>query len=137
MTEKMDKKIDKDKISTPELHFSLQALGQISLIKENDYTLANKSFRIKITGKGCDGFKYSTAFTEEIPEDFKILVGEKKIPVLLDPFTAFYLQRGEVDYFHDFETDQEGFVVSNYDQENFHGKFWKDAPELIPPQMNP
>ena len=34
------------------------AVRQIQLMQENDYTLEGHSFRIKIGGKGCEGFTH-------------------------------------------------------------------------------
>ena len=44
------------------------AFEQIRLIKSNDFTLDGHSFRLKIGGKGCDGFTYDTGFSQSDEE---------------------------------------------------------------------
>ena len=51
----------------------------------------------------------------------------------LDPFCAFYLQRGEVAYAV-LESGEDGFMVNNAEQERYQGKFWRNDKQLIPPQ---
>lgn len=120
-----------DKKLKPRLKISRNAYEQIRLIKENDFYLAKKSFRVQISGKGCDGFEYSTAFTEKDKND--VVLKFKDFQVLMDSFTAFYLIESKLDYMYDEEADSDGFVVTNERQSLFEGKFWKDSPELIPP----
>ena len=49
-----------------------EALVQIALIHEHDYTVTDKVFRLKIDGKECDGFRYFTGFTEKDPSDLTL-----------------------------------------------------------------
>ncbi len=116
-------KIDKDCITYPKVYFTNFAKEQLKLIVENDFTLKGKYLRILISGKGCDGFKYSVGFADLNDDNFE---------VIMDPFTAFYLQNTEVDYVLDLETGDEGFVVTNKDQKKYHGKFWKKNNDLVP-----
>ena len=135
--------VDKNKIKTPKITLSTEAKRQLSLYMANDYTTRGKYLRLKVTGKGCDGFTYSSFFDQERVDDFLVPVyvrEDSKTTILLDPFSAFYMQSIFLDYmFEPFEVDnqepQEGFVIANAAQEQFHGKFWKDQEELIPPQL--
>lgn len=106
------------------------AADQIQLILENDFTLGGKVFRITIDGKGCDGFTYATGFTNADENDTVITSRETRVHI--DPFTAFYLKKGALDYGFDTQGSEDGFIVTNFDQGNFEGKFWKDNEGLEP-----
>jgi Fe-S cluster assembly iron-binding protein IscA len=119
-----------------DLIISDSAVRQIQLIQENDYTLHGLCFRIKIGGKGCDGFTYETGFSAVDPQD---LIIKKEFPliafhleILMDPFTAFYSQKVELDYLFEETTNEEGFVVKNSSQKDHRGKFFKDESKLPP-----
>jgi Fe-S cluster assembly iron-binding protein IscA len=112
------------------------AVRQIQLMQVNDYTLEGLQFRIKIGGKGCDGFTYDTGFSEKHEDD---LVVEKEYPlinfklqILVDPFTAFYTQEFTLDYLLDAQNNEEGFIVSNAADGQHKGKFFKDTTRLPP-----
>lgn len=131
--------VDPSQIATPEVIFTNQALSQLRLIIENDFTLKGKYFRLLISGKGCDGFTYSVGFTDWIEEDLLIPIKDQNnqiqenVEIVMDPFTAFYLQKCSVDYIQDFANNSEGFVIKNENQKNFAGKFWRQDEEKIPP----
>ena len=111
----------------PNIHLTEQAIAQIKLILENDFTLEGQSLRVHISGKECDGFTYSIGFQKPIENDISIPcpeIGEKHY-IIMDPFSAFYLKEVTVDFVQDFEKDIEGFVVTNHKQEDYHGKFWR------------
>ena len=112
------------------------AVRQIQLMQSHDYTLEGLLFRIKIGGKGCDGFTYDTGFSEQHSDD---LVIEKNYPLinfnlklLIDPFTAFYTQDFTLDYLLDAQNNEEGFVVLNAADGQHKGKFFKDISKLPP-----
>jgi iron-sulfur cluster insertion protein len=112
------------------------AVRQIQLMQNNDYTLEGLSFRIKIGGKGCEGFTYDAGFSEADPDD---LVIEQNYPLinfrltlLMDPFTAFYTQELTLDYLLDTASNQEGFIVQNAADGQHRGKFFKDESRLPP-----
>lgn len=132
----MDSTVDKNSVEKPIVQFSDLAKSQLSLIIENDFTLAGKYFRLLISGKGCSGFDYSVGFTELHTDDFMISV-DKDLEVILDPFTAFYLQNCSVDYVIDNETHDEGFTVTNNNQKEFSGKFWKTDDTKVPETVAP
>lgn len=135
--------IDRAQIPTPQISITQEAFQQLSLIWENDVTLKGKYFRLLISGKGCDGFTYSVGFTDWQDDDFLVqLQSENKdddsfksndLAVVLDPFTAFYLQKGTIDYLQDFTNNNEGFTIENHNQKEFAGKFWRKDETKIPP----
>ena len=135
--------VDKNKIKIPKVTLSREAKRQLALFLEHDYTTKGKCLRLKITGKGCDGLTYSSFFDQERVDDFSISVElspEIKTTLLMDPFSAFYMQNVFLDYvFEPFTLDnqepQEGFMIVNSAQEQYQGKFWKGQEELVPPQI--
>lgn len=129
--------IDRESIAIPTITLTQRAMDQLSLMVENDFTLAGKYFRIVISGKGCDGFTYSVGFTDKREDDFSIRVtNTEELEIIIDSFAAFYLGETVVDYIFEEENGNEGFTVTNLDQKKFHGKFWKKNKDLIPPQVN-
>ncbi len=120
----------------PIITFTSNAISQLKLIEENDFTLKGKYLRVLISGKGCDGFKYSIGFTDLHKDDINIVVeNDDTIEVIVDPFTAFYLGLTQVDYKQDFISGEEGFVVTNNDQKKYYGKFWRKDETLIPTKL--
>ncbi len=117
-----------------QIEVSLAALMQIKLILANDFTLKGKCFRLTIGGKGCDGFTYQTGFTDANEKDHVLIYtlpnDKELIEIHLDPFTFHYFKQGKIDYLLNTETNEEGFVVENYDQNKYHGKFFKDKSTL-------
>lgn len=136
-----DTKVDLSQVTLPEVNISPKAISQLKLIIENDFTLKGKYLRLLISGKGCDGFSYSVGFTDWNMDDMEIEVKtsneetHENLKVIMDPFTAFYLQNCSVDYVEDFANNNEGFVVTNDNQKNFSGKFWKKDEQKVPPTV--
>jgi iron-sulfur cluster insertion protein len=127
------KKID---ISDIKLFVTDSAIRQIKVMQENDYTLEGLSFRIKIGGKGCEGFTYDTGFSELHGDDLVVrqsypLIGFE-LTILMDPFTAFYTQELTLDYLLDPSNNEEGFIVKNAADGQHRGKFFKDESRLPP-----
>lgn len=128
-----------DKLISPsdiQLLITDSAVRQIQLMQENDYTLEGLQFRIKIGGKGCGGFTYDTGFSERHEDDLIItksypLIGFE-LTLLMDPFTAFYTQEATLDYLLDTTSNEEGFVVTNAQEREHKGKFYKDESKLPP-----
>ncbi len=112
------------------------AVRQIQVMQDNDYTLEGMSFRIKIGGKGCEGFTYDTGFSEPHPDDLMLRMSypviDFELTVLMDPFTAFYTQELSLDYLLDTSSNEEGFIVNNAADGQHRGKFFKDE-GLLPP----
>ncbi|EQC51502.1 iron-sulfur cluster assembly accessory protein [Bacteriovorax sp. DB6_IX] len=130
-------RINRKDIVLPTVTFTEVALEQLTLMLENDFTLSGKYLRILISGKGCDGFTYSVGFTDIEDEDFSVRISnDEALEVIIDPFAAFYLGDTRVDYVQDFQNDREGFVVYNKDQKKYHGKFWRENKELVPPMVH-
>lgn len=127
--------IDRSQVKLPILNFTKIAQEQLELMLENDFTLQGKYLRILISGKGCEGFKYSIGFHDLNDDDFLIPVEEMNIEVAIDPFTAFYLSETEIDYQFNYVNDEEGFVVTNKQQDEFQGKFWRKDKSKIPPKV--
>lgn len=127
----MDNKVKliKSQLKPIKLTLTHEAVRQIKLIQENDYTLEGKVFKIKISGKGCNGFEYATCFDAKAEDDISVIVDQ--IEVALDPFTAFYLYEGHVDYIVQPENNIDGFTVKNHNENLFQGKFFKDD-SLVP-----
>jgi iron-sulfur cluster insertion protein len=129
--------VDPKKVPTPKIELTAMAKSQLELLMENDFTLKGLYLRLLISGKGCDGFTYSVGFTEWHQDDIKVSstcgTSEEQIEILMDPFTAFYLQKSSVDYVQDFANNNEGFVVTNLNQKTFAGKFWRSDETKVPP----
>ena len=125
-------------LKTPKLTISDAAFQQILLIQRHDYTLTGMSFRVKIGGKGCNGFTYETGFSAKRPDDVIIrhtaVSFESKqnesIELLMDPFTAFYSQVASLDYV--LNAEEEGFKLTNHNESLYQGKFYKDT-TMVPP----
>lgn len=112
------------------------AVRQIQLMQNHDYTLEGLKFRIKIGGKGCEGFTYDTGFSEAHEDDLIVKLHYPTINYTLelhiDPFTAFYTQSFTLDYLLDPQSHEEGFVVKNDADGQHRGKFFKDETRLPP-----
>lgn len=112
------------------------AVRQIQLMQDHDYTLEGLLFRIKIGGKGCEGFTYDTGFSELHPDDLVITQEYPLInftlKVLIDPFTAYYTQEATLDYLLDISNNEEGFILTNAADGQHRGKFFKDEEKLPP-----
>jgi len=112
------------------------AVRQIQLMQNNDYTLEGLKFRIKIGGKGCEGFTYDTGFSEPHEDDLVVKLSYPQInydlEILIDPFSAFYTQSFTLDYLLDTQTHEEGFVITNAADGQHRGKFFKDDSKLPP-----
>jgi len=119
----IDISIDKVTIEITE-----NAIRQICLIRENDYTLDNQVFRLKIDGKGCQGFDYAIGFADQHVDDLVLNVQkpDHQASLHLDPFTAYYCSEGTIDYIQDFEHDTEGFHFENKNEKQYRGKFFKN-----------
>ena len=137
MEQMVMEKLDRDQIDLPTIKFSQQAKEQLSLMLEHDFTLKEKSLRILISGKGCHGFDYQVGFDEIKEDDFitRLDLDNKNIQVIMDPFSAHYLQECIVDYILDLEQNIDGFVVVNLNQKEFAGKFWKEDSSKVPPTL--
>lgn len=112
-----------------DLDLSRAAYEQIKLIMENDYTMQDNFFRLKIGGKGCDGFTYELGFTEKDGEDLELKYED--LIILIDPFTFHYCKEGYIDFLLNPKTNEDGFIFVNKNEDKYHGKFFKDE-EMVP-----
>jgi iron-sulfur cluster insertion protein len=119
---------------TVDLFITDSAALQIQLMKRHDFTLTGQEFRVHIKGKGCNGFDYSCGFTPVEENDIftPFIIQDKTYFIIMNKFTAFYTQKLKIDYLLDVDTNEEGFIVENLNQETYHGKFYKDS-TLLPP----
>ena len=114
------------------INFTRKAQEQLKLIREHDYTLEGQYFRLKIDGKGCNGFEYALGFTPKFSEDIEFpIIGTEDI-MLIDSFTAHYCDQGEIDFLCDPENEQEGFYYTNPREKEYRGKFFKNEEKLPP-----
>ena len=82
---------------------------------------SEKSLRLYIEGKNCDGFSYGVTFDIQQPND--VIFNYEGINVIVDPESIVFLQGSTIDWVDD-ERGQ-GFDVSNPNQSKFRGKFFK------------
>lgn len=114
------------------IDISNAAASQIELMIENDFTLQDHIFRVKIGGKGCDGFEYHTGFS--LPHEDDIILEYAKFKLHIDPFTAYYSKEASLDYLLNPNNNEDGFIFINYNEQNYEGKFFKDE-AMVPPIM--
>ena len=104
-------------ISELQIEVTPEAIAQIKLIKEHDFTVSKQVFRLKVDGKGCGGFDYAMGFTEKEKDD--LIYKVEGVDIYIDPFTAYYCKDGKLEYIVDFENDQEGFFFTNNNEKNY------------------
>jgi len=127
-----------DTSSTPQhldisLEISPEAQLQLELMARHDPALTNAYMRMHISGKGCEGFKYSMGLAQKHPDDLEFTLWQKdelKIRACMDPFSANYLRQIKIDYYQAY--DEEGFTITNCDENQFQGKFWLKDQSKIP-----
>lgn len=115
-----------------QINLSDAALRQIKLIEENDFTLEGKTFRLKIGGKGCDGFTYEMGFDLKTSDDQVLSYSSNygEVSLLVDSFTAHYCKEGHLDFLFNPKTLEDGFVFINNNEDKYVGKFFKDESML-------
>jgi iron-sulfur cluster insertion protein len=121
------------KYNSHEIEFSKVAFDQIILMLKNDFTLEGLIFRLQISNKGCEGFEYELGFshTQEVDLFFEYIspLG-MKLEFIMEPFTAHYCKNGLIDFYLDVENNEEGFSFKNFNEKEYHGKFYKDLEKL-------
>jgi iron-sulfur cluster assembly protein len=65
--------------------------------------------RIAVQGGGCSGFEYALGF-DRGPQDGDHEILSSGIPIVVDPFSAPYIQGTEIDFVHGL---QGGFAINN------------------------
>lgn len=66
--------------------------------------------RVAVQGGGCSGFEYALGFDRGVQEGDHEVVSQG-VTVVVDPFSAPYLQGAEVDFLNTIE--ESGFKISN------------------------
>jgi iron-sulfur cluster assembly protein len=93
---------------TPLLSVTAAAADKIRqlMAEETDVSV----LRVAIQGGGCSGFQYGLGFDRAAVEG-DIEFEAHGVPVVVDPFSAPYLQGAEVDYVDTIQ--QSGFAINN------------------------
>lgn len=86
-----------------------KAIEKVRTFKEASKDNADKAFRVYVEGGGCSGFQYGFSFDTPQAEDHVMEFGN--VQVLVDPFSAPYIQSSTLDYVESLMNS--GFVVTN------------------------
>lgn len=86
-----------------------KAASKIKELKEKEGN-PNLALRIFITGGGCCGFKYGMALDDKVYDD-DIVVEQNGVKVVVDQFSATYLDGSEIDYVESLMGS--GFAINN------------------------
>jgi iron-sulfur cluster insertion protein len=89
--------------------FTTNAAGKVSemLVEEGD---ANLKLRVYVTGGGCSGFQYSSAFDDQVAED-DLALEKEGVTLLVDAMSYQYLVGATIDYQEGLEGSR--FVITN------------------------
>lgn len=99
------------------------ASRQAILLQNEVSEYKNKPLRLYLEGKGCDGFYYGVTFDQKESTDFYFSKGG--IEVVVDPDTLVFTDGSLIDWIDD--DRGKGFLVTNPNQKNFRGKFFKQS----------
>ena len=91
-----------------ELELTSKAIEKIKAFQASDEK-AHSAFRIYVQGGGCSGFEYG--FSLDNPGEEDLIKEEAGIKVVVDQFSAPYIENATVDYHEDFRGA--GFKVTN------------------------
>ena len=91
----------------------------VDLARQPDHV--DKSLRLYIDGKGCDGFYYGVCFDDAAADDKKFLHGS--IELIVDQETLIYVEGSTIDWVDD--ERGKGFLVNNPNHRKFRGKFFR------------
>jgi iron-sulfur cluster assembly accessory protein len=94
--------------TTPLLTVTATAAEKIKqlMAEEDDVSV----LRVAIQGGGCSGFQYGLGFDRGAVEG-DLELEAHGVPVVVDPFSAPYLQGAEIDYVDSIQ--QSGFAINN------------------------
>ncbi len=81
----------------------------------------NKSLRLYIEGKGCDGFYYGVTFDD--PEESDLMFKQDTISIIIDSESYIFCKDVTITWVDD--DRGRGFLVHNHNQKKFRGKFYK------------
>ncbi|MBI2862101.1 MAG: iron-sulfur cluster insertion protein ErpA [Chloroflexi bacterium] len=73
-----------------------QAVGQLKTILEQKGR-PNASLRVYVAPGGCSGFQYGMTLEDDVEEGDHVIERDG-IKLVVDPFSALYLEGAEVDY---------------------------------------
>lgn len=83
------------------------AISELRANKEHEI----QYYRMGVMPGGCSGFKY-TLMLEDAPEDDDVIIdGAEDVKVIIDPFSAQYLEGAELDYIK--TLTESGFKFTN------------------------
>jgi len=100
-----------------EVQLTEKAVAKVQNFKASAAENADKVFRIYVEGGGCSGFQYGFSFDEPREDDHVVEYGSVK--VVVDPFSAPYIQASVIDYVESLMNS--GFVVTNPNSKNTCG----------------
>ncbi len=81
----------------------------------------DKSLRVYLEGKGCDGFTYGVTFDTQQPDD--TVFPHDGLAVVCDPQSLPFLTGSVIEWVDD--ERGRGFLVENPNHRKFRGKFFK------------
>lgn len=81
-----------------------------------------RSLRLYLAGKGCDGFDYGVSFDDPETGDQVFTIGES-LKLLCDERSFEFVKGSTIDWVDD--ERGRGYVVSNPNHRKFRGKFYK------------
>lgn len=87
-----------------------RAARKIAQLIEQEGGSEKMALRIYITGGGCSGYRYGMALDENIYED-DVVVDAHGVKVVVDSFSAPFLEGSEIDYIEDVMGS--GFAINN------------------------
>ncbi len=104
-----------------DIKFTADAIIQARRIAHESNFSDQKPIRVYIDGKGCDGFYYGVAFSEQETND---LIGEQDgLTIICDQESHQFLRGSLVTWVDD--TRGQGFLVENPNHRKFRGKFYR------------
>ncbi|MFK7823882.1 MAG: HesB/IscA family protein [Oligoflexales bacterium] len=105
--------------------FSDDAIINALDLRKNNPDWQEKSLRLYLEGKGCDGFYYGVCFDEAKPEDLRLAqsFGGESIDLLVDSDTLKFTDGSQIIWVDD--ERGKGFLVENPNHRKFRGKFFK------------
>jgi iron-sulfur cluster assembly accessory protein len=83
------------------------AIAELRANKEHDI----QHYRMSVMPGGCSGFKYSLALEDAPAEDDLVVDGADDVKLIVDPFSAQYLEGVELDYIK--TLTESGFAFKN------------------------
>jgi iron-sulfur cluster assembly accessory protein len=100
--------MDVNTTTEPVITLTETAAGEVKSLLEKPEN-AGKTLRVYVERGGCSGMQYSMVFDEKRPDDFAAEM--HGVGVLVDPFSAKYIQGAVVDFSDDLTAG--GFKISN------------------------